>query len=1029
MEERKVATVVFADLTGSTELADREDPERTRILLDRFSEAMADEVAAVGGTVEKFAGDAVMAVFGAPAAYEDHAERALHAALSMQRRLETMFEGRLRLHIGVNTGEVIFGAARAGGSFVSGDAVNVAARLEQAASAGEVLVGERTVAAAGEAFEFARPMTIEAKGKPEGILCRRLLQSIALTRPRGVRGLASAFVGRAGELDLLLAAYRAAVARHRPALVTIVGDAGIGKSRLVRELWDRLPEEDPDPARHAGRCLAYGRGITYRPLAEILRAHVGVPESAPPGEVLARLPDRPILGLTLGLDTAGDLHPLAARDALHEAWIGLFDEMVAEGPAVVLIEDLHWAEPPLLDLVEQAARGVNGPLMLVATARPDFVDQRPGWGTGRYDAERIWLEQLPADAAEVMLESLLEGAVPDDVRTRIVERSEGNPLFLEELLGSLIDQGLVERGDGGWRVRDLPADLHIPDTVQAVVAARLDLLPPAEKTALQTASVMGRVFWTGPVYELTYDEPEFRVLEDRDFVRRRRSSLEGDPEYTFKHAITREVAYASMPRARRARLHAAFAEWIERRMGENDELVPLLAHHLFVAVDPEVADLAWTDDAARLDALTRKARRWLRRAGSLAAGRFELEDAIALFEQALRLGPEPSEEVDLWRSIGRAHALRYDGAALAAAMQHAIRLCTDPALLGELNAELAAEAATRSGMWADLPEADLVQEWIDRALELAPAGSAARARALVAVCFWRPERPEWAVLELDELTRRLAEPRLRIQALMAMWLRGFREGRFREALDIALEAMSLAEDLSDPEIRAELREGSVTLFSLCGRTADTERLIAEFDELSERLSPHHRMHGVAMAIELHEITGDLESIRALVPRTRALVAENLATPCVRNSRSLLSCAAACAALGDDTESRALENEADGLAAERAQRILAAPRVRLALARGDLGAARAFVEAPTSDRGSMWWYPAAVTTYLDALAALGDREALERDAPRFLAPPSVLEPFALRALGIVRGDEELLARASESFLAMGLDRQAGSTPPS
>ena len=217
----------------------------------------------------------------------------------------------------------------------------------------------------------------------------------------------------------------------------------------------------PRSTRRSGRCPAYGRGITYRPLGEILRAHLGIPESSAPGEVLAQLGERPILGLTLGLDTAGDLHPLAARDALHQAWIDLFDAMVADRPAVVLIEDLHWAEAPLLDLLEQIVRGVTGRLLLVTTARPDFVDQRPGWGAGRYDSERIWLEQLPAEASALMLDELLGGALSDEMRGRIVARSEGNPLFIEELLGSLIDQGLVERNDGGWRVRDLPADLRI----------------------------------------------------------------------------------------------------------------------------------------------------------------------------------------------------------------------------------------------------------------------------------------------------------------------------------------------------------------------------------------------------------------------------------------------------------------------------------------------------------------------------------------------------------------------------------------
>jgi class 3 adenylate cyclase len=233
-EERKLATVLFADLVGSTALAGSQDPERTRALLDRFYDAMAEEIEHAGGTIEKFAGDAVMAAFGAPSALEDHAERALHAALAMQRRLAELFEGQLELRIGVNTGDVVVGRARAGSSFVTGDAVNVAARLEQAAAPGAILVGERTAAAARGAFEFEQPAAVDAKGKPEGVVARRVLRALSLMRPRGVSGLARAFVGRDRELERLSAAYRAAVEQRRPRLVTILGDAGVGKTRLVR---------------------------------------------------------------------------------------------------------------------------------------------------------------------------------------------------------------------------------------------------------------------------------------------------------------------------------------------------------------------------------------------------------------------------------------------------------------------------------------------------------------------------------------------------------------------------------------------------------------------------------------------------------------------------------------------------------------------------------------------------------------------------------------------------------------------------
>jgi class 3 adenylate cyclase/tetratricopeptide (TPR) repeat protein len=1027
VEERKVATVLFADLVGSTSLADRQDPERTRLFLERFYDAIAAEVDAAGGTIEKFAGDAVMAVFGAPAAYEDHAERALHAALSMRRRVDDVFRGTVQLHIGVNTGEVVLGEARQGSSFVSGDVVNVAARLEQNAEPGEVLVGERTVAAARGAFEFGEPITVEAKGKPEGVRCRRLVRALSMTRPRGIEGTWRSFVGRGEELDRLLAAYRGAVAHDRPSLVTLLGDAGVGKSRLIQELWDRLAGEDPQPTRLVGRCLAYGRGITYRPVGDVLREHLGIRESDPPELVRDRLGDRQILGLTIGLDAVGDLHPLAARDALHDAAIAFFDDLAAERPVVVLIEDVHWAEAPLLDLIEEIARRVAGPLLLVATARPDFVDTRAGWGVGRHDAETIWLEPLPSGASAALLDGLFGGALPEATRDLIVEQGEGNPLFIEELVGTLIDRGVIARVDGGWRVEETPAGLRVPDTVQAVVASRVDLLGPAEKAALQAAGVIGRVFWTGPLYDLIEAEPDLRLLEERDLIRRRTGSmLEGEREFAFKHAITREVAYESVPKGRRARLHAAFAEWIESRFGDRAETAPILAYHYASAVAPDAADLAWAADPDRLETLSRRAIRSLRRAGDLAMSRYELDDTVALYTQALALHPDRADEVQLWRSLGRANALRFDGVGLWNAMHHAIELTTDPVIIGELYAELAMESATRSGIWTHLPEDSQVQGWIDRALELAPSGSVARARALIALSIWRPEHPAWALEELDVLTRALDAPPLRVQVLIAMWLREFAEGRYSRALDLARQAFALEPSVSDPETRSHLREVAVPVFTVSGLVDESRRVIAEYDSAVERLSPHHRMHGVAMASELEEITGEWEAIQVLVPRTRAAVADNLATPCFRNSRSLLVCAAACAALGDDAEARRLEAESEALQAEGYARILSAPRVRLALARGDLERVRDLLLEPAVERGSMFRYPAAVTSYLDALAALRDRERLERDAPRYLASQSVFEPFALRALGVVRADPGLVARAADRFAEMGFERQAANT---
>ena len=1022
--ERKIATILFADLVGSTEMGSQQDPERTRALLDRFYDAMATEITAAGGTIEKFAGDAVLAVFGAPASYEDHAERALHTALSIDRKIRALFQGTLRLRIGVNTGEIVVGQAREDSSFVTGDAVNVAARLEQAAEPDEILVGERAVAASGEAFEFSEPLTIEAKGKPEGVRCRRLVRALTLMRPRGVHGLNRAFVGRDQELERLMAAYRRAVEQARPKLVTILGDAGVGKSSLVRELWDRLADRDPEPILLTGRCLPYGRGITYWAMGEILKEHFRLLETDTVDEVRRRLGDRAILGLALGLEPDEDLHPLAARDRLHEAWIDFLDSLVSERPVAVLVEDLHWAEAPLLDLMEQLVREVRGPLLLVGTGRPDFVDTRSGWGGGRYEAETIWMEPLSAGQAAEMVESMFGAALPESARGLIVQRAEGNPLFIEEMVGSLIDEGVLKHTDGHWSVGELPTDLHIPDTVQAVVAARMDLLEPAEKSALQAAAVIGRTFWSGPLYELADGRPNLRVIEDRDFVRRRSgSSLEGEREYAFKHSVTREVAYASVPKAKRAGLHAGFAEWIERNIGDRNELASMLAHHYAAAIRPEDADLAWADNASRLAQLRAKAIRWLGRAGELAIGRYEVDEGMALYRQALELEPDRRDALELWRAISRASALRFDGQGIWYAMERAIDLCDDQRLLGELYAELARETTVRRGAWARVPEHDMVQGWIDRALELAEPGSAARARALSSYCMWNHGEPAWAVEEADELTRRLGDPMLRIDALNARWLQKYAAGHYGESLEVALEALGLEAQIRDPDVRATLREDVVPIFVLCGRHGDARRLISEFEDLSRALFPHQRLHAVAMLVELNEFLAEWGAIRTLVPRIRAAVRDNVDTPCVRNARTLLVGAAACAAAGDEREASGLEAEAADLGIQGYEATLDTPRLRLALHRSDPSAARRIESRQMIERRQPWLHPAGVATYFDALVALGDADAVEEDAPAFLEEESALRPFALRALGVVRGDRSLLDEAADRLEALGFDRQA------
>ena len=405
----------------------------------------------------------------------------------------------------------------------------------------------------------------------------------------------------------------------------------------------------------------------------MLREVLGVRESDSRDTILERLGSRQILGLTLGLDVAGELHPLAAVERLRVAWRDLLGELVADRPTVVVVEDLHWAQADLLDLLEFLLDGVAGPLLLVGTGRPELLTSRPSWGRRR-DASTVWLEPLAReDAARLVVQA------PEHVREAVLEKAEGNPFFIEELVA---------------QVRAGAAATAIPDSVQAVLAARIDRLPPLEKHALQAAAVVGRAFWREPVRELLGDAlPSFELLEERDFIRpRTRSSFEGMRELVFKHALTREVAYGSLPQARRLRLHASVARWLEGFGGGRDEHAALLAHHYAEAVRSDGADLAWQGADAEYAALRRNAISWLRRAAELAIGRYEIDEGIALLRRALSLENEDSTRCELRIAVARASALKFDGEAFWTEMETALSLAGDDSTRAEICSRLAVES-------------------------------------------------------------------------------------------------------------------------------------------------------------------------------------------------------------------------------------------------------------------------------------------------------------------------------------------------
>ena len=652
--------------------------------------AMREEIEAEGGTVEKFIGDAVMAVFGVPAAHEDDPIRALRAALRMRERLEDVNDGlmtargvTLQIRIGVNTGEVLASVEpQPGEPMVTGDAVNVAARLQTAAEPGGILASERTARGA-RGFRFGEALRLDIKGKGQPVRAMELGGGDVTIQDRGVPGLHAQMVGRDEELSLLLSMFRRSATEGRPNLVTIYGDAGVGKSRLTSEFLLRAERDGATVVR--GRCLPYGEGITYWPLAEILKGYAGVLDSDPPELALEKIrkagrdlltedvtsdAGRATAALAYTVNVAdpefdfGSMEPREVRQEVHAGWRSFFSALAAETPLIVVVEDIHWADPALLDLLDESSERVVGPVLFVCPSRPDLAATRPTWGGGRRNHSSIALDPLTSAEADRLVHELLTiEDLPSSVHTRILERAEGNPFFLEEIVRQLIDEGHLVREGDRWRALDEIERVVIPDTVQAVLAARFDLLDGQDKRVLQAAAVVGRVFWPGPVALLAHLPDEavdgaLRILEDRELVLSRlTSSLAGQPELIFKHVLIRDVAYESLPRRDRTDAHAAVAGWIEETAGDRaGEMSELLAYHLSTAVSLSGDTSDGPSEDLRVDAL-----RWLLRASDEARRRLVVRKAQRLAEEALDLASGDLERTDALEMLALAFFADYSG--------------------------------------------------------------------------------------------------------------------------------------------------------------------------------------------------------------------------------------------------------------------------------------------------------------------------------------------------------------------------------
>ncbi len=613
MQERKIVTALFADLTASTELASTLDPEELQSVLRPFFEAMSVEIERFDGTVEKYIGDAVVAVFGAPVAHEDDPERAVRAAVAMQKRLPALrtglpaFEGQFQMTIGIDTGEVVTDVGEDHEGVVTGGPLHIAARLMERASPGTILVGERTHRDTRNAVQYREVGTVDIPGTEAPLLTFEVVD--ADRDPEGPRGIrTSPLVGRNSELDLLQLLFTRAIREKRAHLATIVGVAGIGKSRLGQEFAGTLAAAHPEMRISRGRCLPYGEGLTYWPLVEILKTEAGILDSDPAAAMLDKaqallqrrfgdysVSDRDVdiilssVGHEVISDPLAGLEPPVAQDFIASAWRHFFEQLAGDKPLLVLIEDLHWADLSLLDVLEQIAERGTGPILILCLTRPELAERRPHWGSGLENAASIALSPLNEKESELLLRGFLRGMVRSEEQLApILSRAEGNPFFAEELLRMLIDDGVLVREGGRWEIAGtLPAAL--PDTVQGVIASRIDSLSAAEKRAIQHAAVVGRIFWQGALESLAPGETERAVegLISKGLMREReRSSIEGERELIFKHVLTRDVAYESIPRARRGAIHAEVGSFIEARTrGRWEEFAEILAHHFELAED------------------------------------------------------------------------------------------------------------------------------------------------------------------------------------------------------------------------------------------------------------------------------------------------------------------------------------------------------------------------------------------------------------------------------------------------------------
>jgi class 3 adenylate cyclase/tetratricopeptide (TPR) repeat protein len=893
--ERRLVSVLFADLVGFTALSEERDSEEVRELLSQYFAEARQVIERFGGTVEKFIGDAVMAVWGAPIAREDDAERAVRAALDLVAGVATLGAdlgiGDLRARAAVLTGEAAVTVGAKGEGMVAGDLVNVASRIQSIAQAGTVLVGEATRRATESSIAYEAAGTHELKGKSEPIAAWRALRVIAARRGEGrAAGLEAPFVGRDAEIRLVKGLFHSAAEERKARLVSVVGVAGIGKSRLAWEFEKYLDGLLENVYWHRGRCLSYGDGVTYWALAEMVRMRARIAEGEPPETALAKLQAmlaehvadaeerewlEPRLAHLLGLAerTAPD------REDLFSAWRLFFERLAEKGPTILVFEDLQWADDTLLDFIEYLLEWSRPfPLFVLTLSRPDIADRHPSWGAGKRDFTSLFLEPLAPAAMSELLGGLVPG-LPAHARDRILERAEGIPLYAVETVRMLLDRGVLAHEGAEYRLVGSADALDVPETLHALIAARLDGLAPAERRVLEDASVLGKTFTKEGLSALSGVDPAELEPELSALVRKEILVLQTDPRsperghYGFLQALVQKVAHDTLSRRDRKARHLAAARYFESAWGDEDgELVEVVAAHYLDAYAAGPTD----DDAAEIKAMARER---LSQAGERAHSLAASSDAERYFKQAAELADDELIQAGLLERAGEM-ALRISR------LTEAIELLTRARDLfaSRDHSHAAARVSARLGhvRWHD-GQIDTALEEMEHAYTVLAQDEpdedlGALAAELARVQFFRgngEEAARWIESAL-EIGERLALPELLSQSLNTKHLVLASSGRPEESIALLRHALAIAldNDLPNAALRAyfNLAHESAIRDRFADALAVDEQGLALTRKLGVRhyelMFLHHLTFDLYLLGEWDEALAVIEEMQELAPASR-----------------------------------------------------------------------------------------------------------------------------------------------------------------